>query len=77
VWDANGQNLSKPVIVCGQSRDVGGAGAATVEWQIFVYDKQYTLVKQCGTEGKLPIGATRVACKAGGGLSATLTVRPR
>jgi hypothetical protein len=77
VWDAAGQILSRPSITCGQSVDVGGAGAATMYWQTFVIDKSYKQVKGCTSEPKVPVGGGRFPCKASGSLSATLVIRPQ
>ena len=77
VWDGAGQILSRPSIVCGQSVDVGGAGAATMYWQSFVIDKAYKQVKACYSEPKVPVGGGRFPCKASGNLSATLVLRPK
>lgn len=76
VWDNAGERLSNPSIVCGQTVTVGGAGAATMYWQTFVFDKSYKQVKACTSEPKVPITAGRFPCKASGNLSATLTLRP-
>lgn len=76
VWDTAGQILSRPSIVCGQTVTVGGAGAATMYWQTFVFDKSYKQVKGCTSEPKVPVTAGRFPCKASGNLSATLTLRP-
>lgn len=77
VWDGTGQILSRPSIVCGQSVEVGGAGAATMYWQSFVIDKAYKQVKACNSEPKVPVGGGRFPCKASGNLSATLVLRPK
>ena len=77
VYDGGGQILSRPSIVCGQSVDVGGAGAATMYWQSFVIDKSYKQVKACYSEPKVPVGGGRFPCKASGNLSATLVLRPK
>ena len=76
VWDNAGQILSRPAITCGQTVRVGGAGAATMYWQTFVFDKAYKQVKGCTSEPKVPVTGGRFPCKAGGNLSATLTIRP-
>ena len=76
VWDNAGQILSRPAITCGQTVTVGGAGATTMYWQTFVFDKAYKQVKGFTTEPKVPVTGGRFPCKAGGNLSATLTVRP-
>ncbi len=76
VFDGGGQQISRPVITCGSSAVVGGAGAATVGWYIFVYDKAHTLAKQCQSEPNSPIGSGRFPCKASGNVTATLTLRP-
>jgi hypothetical protein len=77
VWDGAGAQLSRPSIVCGQSVDVGGTGAATIQWYIFVFDKAYKLLKQCQSEPNTRISGGRFACKASGNMSATLTLRPK
>ena len=77
VWDASANLLSRPSMQCGASVVVGGTGAATMLWLIFVFDKAYTLVKQCQSPPNTPISGGRFACKGGGNLSATLTLKPR
>ncbi len=76
VWDSTGQQLSRPVVVCGQSVVVGGPKAATMQWLIFVFDKAYALVKQCQSQPYIPVSGGRFVCKAGGNVSVTLTVKP-
>lgn len=77
VWDTTAKLLSRPVVTCGASTVVGGAGAATMQWFIFVVDKKYALVKQCQSEPNTPVSGGRFACKAGGNVAVTLTLKPR
>jgi hypothetical protein len=77
VFDASAQQISRPVITCGQTVVIGGAGAATLAWYIFVFNKVHTLVKQCESKPNTPISGGRFVCKAGGNVSATLTTRPQ
>jgi hypothetical protein len=77
VWDSTAKRLSNPSIVCGQSVAVGGPGAATMQWFIFVFDKSYAQVKQCQSQPDAPVTGGRFACKASGTLSATLTLKPQ
>jgi hypothetical protein len=77
VWDSTAKRLSNPSIVCGQSVAVGGPGAATMQWYIYVIDKAYALVKQCQSQPDTPVSGGRFACKASGTLSATLTLKPQ
>lgn len=77
VWDTTAKLLSRPSITCGATTVIGGAGAATVQWFIFVFDKKYALVKQCESAPDTPVSGGRFTCKAGGNLSATLTLKPR
>ena len=68
VWDTTAKLLSRPSITCGATTVIGGAGAATVQWFIF---------KQCESAPDTPVSGGRFTCKAGGNLSATLTLKPR
>jgi hypothetical protein len=77
VWDSTAKLVSRPSIVCGQSVVVGGPGAATMQWFIFVVDKAYALAKQCQSQPNTPVGGGRFPCKASGNLSATLTLKPQ
>lgn len=76
VWDSTAKLLSRPVINCGASVVVGGTGAATMQWLIFVFDKAYALVKQCESQPNTPVSGGRFTCKAGGKVSVTLTLKP-
>jgi hypothetical protein len=79
VWDSSGKELSRPVIHCGAKPVVvGGTGAATMRWIIFVFDKTYAEVKQCESQQpNTPVSGGRFPCKAGGNVSATLTFKPQ
>lgn len=77
VWDTTAKLLSRPSITCGATTVVGGAGAAKMLWLVFVVDKKYALVKQCESAPDTPVSGGRFTCKAGGNLSATLTLKPR
>ena len=48
-----------------------------MQWLIFVFDKKYALVKQCGSDPGIPVSGGRFTCKAGGNVSVTLTLKPR
>ena len=78
VWDSLATRRPGLTLSCGaQPVVVGGTGVTTMEWVIFVFDKAYTLVKQCGNQPYTPISGGRFACKAGGNVSATLTLKPK
>lgn len=76
VWDSTRKQLSRPSITCGATTIVGGPGAATMQWFIFVVDKKYALVKQCESAPDTPVSGGRFSCKASGNQSATLTLKP-
>ena len=77
IWDGAAQLLSRPVIQCGGSVVVGGAGAATMLYLIFVFDKAHNLVKQCQSESNTQVSGGRFVCKSAGNVSATLTLKPQ
>jgi hypothetical protein len=77
VFDSEKKGPAGPVVTCGGSVEFGGPEFVTITWNIFVFDKKHVLVKQCGNEPYSPISTGRFPCKAGGNVSATLTIKPR
>lgn len=77
VFDSERKGPAGPVVYCGKSVDIGGSWAALITWNVFVFDTAHNLVKQCGNEPYTPLSGGRFPCKAGGNVSATLTIKPR